>query len=434
MRNKGLLFALGTVCVLSFGSISFSPKMLETHADGVVDIGEVSFSLNQSLSTTSGGIYLIADSNAFPVKDWDYKLFSNESTAVLRNGVAVCTPNLKITKCQDTAYYLGNLSDIGFGTRTEGETYTLQGNWQGTVNGTTYTLSAKPIVVKWTNNRWKEEFVVPELEPYDEVTLVNAGYDDFNRVVIGEEKAPCAWNTFTTKPENTRNSFYFEFEFEAYGQMKSGSDKTLDIRIGSNGSWDTGHFYKLCLCNTWGPQGVILFDEYNGAGRVKNSGDIAANLQAGTRHTIGCGSIYIKDSNDTYEFVTFDGEYLYQKINTPYSHDRTTKIGLSYVLNNIYIGSSKGQKANDSVLSLNHSNGNKGLYLDGPANSIPVDSDWRVRGAPASKYNALLNGEPLYNYVDIKIISVLGGHHHNIAASRIASIRNRLIVGHAEGS
>ena len=401
MKRKGLFFALGLVSVLSCGAISFSHNIKEVRADSVIDLGEISFSLNVGTNErrTATGIYIVSATTNEMTTNWEQGLYSNEANAVLRNGNAVCTPTLPLKKVGAQSYYLG-LSDVpSLKGRIAGEKFTIQGNWQGTVNGVAYKLSVKKFEATWDGTRWNEEFVIPDLEEYDEVTLVNAGYDDFDRVAISQEAAPNAWNTFAVGPENTTNSFAFSFAFESYSDMGSSeAPKTLDIRIGASGSWNSGHFYRLVLCNVWGPNGVIRIDEFNNETEIAGKGkSLDCNLKPGARHIIEFGSIYVKDSSDTYDYLKYDDSYLFQIVRTPFNDQRTTKIGISYTSDNVFLGSAYGQRENDSTLTLNSSNSNKGIFLDGPTNNIPV-SAWNVRGVPASKYNALLNGQPLYQY------------------------------------
>ena len=394
MKFKGLLLALGTIAVLSCGAICFSHEYKEARADGTVDLEQLSFTVQES-NTDKNGFYLVGPSNAMPAS-WDNKLRTSENDAILQNGNPVGTTSFALTKCGDTTYYF-SLADGGLSQRTKEEVITLQGNWSGVVSGTTYTASIEKIMVLWTGSKWVTEY---EYEAYDKVTLVNASYDDFDRVKISCEASPWQWNTFAVSEENTKNSFAFEFVFEAYGSMAKSGEKTFDIRIGSNSTWDNGHFYQLIMCNAWGPQGVIKLEEVNnddGSIIRKSSGDINVNLQSGARHTIEFGSIYIKDSTDTLDYVKYDGTFKYRVKRTPMNDERTTKVGLSYTLDNIFVGSSMPQRKSTDTLVFNQSDGSRGIYFDGPVNDIPVD-EWKVRGVPASKFNVVRNGEPLYKY------------------------------------
>ena len=409
--KKSAFFILGAICALSCGAISFSPEHKVARADGVVNIEGMKCSLNAADTPANNGIYLFGEENAAPYPNdethqgnpsWDITVFtSNESSALTFNGTNACTSSTKIKKISASSYYLDYESSSvpKSSSRTKDDRLIIQGNWSATVEGTTYNLSIKPLYILWNGSKWEEEV---QLEPFDKVTLKDAAYDDFDRVTINHEELPSVWNTFAVSEQNTRKSFAFEFVFEAYGDMSVVENnelkpKALDIRIGSSGAWDTGHFYKFNVCNVWGDNGVLRLAEHNNSGSPVDAYEVKVDLSVGLRNTIEVGSIYIKDSDNTFDYIKYNGAYVFQIVKTPASHERTTKVGLYYALDNIFLGSSMPQKENVDEITFNRTNGNKGIYLNGPQNDIPV-SGWDVRGIPASKYNALVNGEPLYGY------------------------------------
>ena len=401
--KKGVLFILGAICVLSCGIISYKPEHSVARADGVVDVGDLKLSLNTTTTAASVGLYLYGSKNAVPYLndanhegngDWDISVFSSSETdALIKNGTGICNSTVKIKKIGEDSYFLDYSGVIS--KRVKNDYLIIQGNWSATVEGTTYTCTTTPLKVIWSGSKWKEEV---QLEPYDKVTLKDAGYDDFDREVINFEYDPSPWNTFAISEENTRKSFAFEFVFESFGDMGSKTSPAgLDIRIGASGPWDTGHFYKFILCNQWGTSGVIKLEEHNNSGVAIDPHEVEVDLSPGVRCTIEFGSIYVKNSDNTFDYMKYNGTTVFQIVKTPASHDRTTKVGLYYSLQNVFLGSSMPQNENVDSVTFNRSNEGKGIYLNGPQNDIPV-SEWSVRGVPASRYNALVNGNPLYSY------------------------------------
>ena len=392
MKRKNILFLLGATCLLSIGVVSFSNSALKVHAE-TYNVDPITFTSVHSASN-SQGIYLVAEGtnripDAWGSGDYDCAFTPVGGTGgVFVNDVDVGNRPLKKVGIGTIAYYV-TIPNAA----SEGTVVTITGDWSGvSKDGNTYNFSINSFSFHWSGTTWLVDY---DLEPYDTVTLVSASYDDLDRVAFDYYKAPSAWNTYTTSSDNTRNSFAFVFEFEAYGRMTG----SLEIRVGTSSSYDSGHYYKLSVNNTWCESvgGVVKFSEFNDSSMIKSSPDVERNLQPGARHTIEFGSIYIKNSDKTFNYVKFDGEYGYQDVVVPYNHNRTTKVSLYYPGENIFIGSAFDQKNRDTTLSFNRTNEDKGIYLNGPVNDIPVD-EWKVKGVPASKNNALLNGQPMYEY------------------------------------
>ena len=405
MKKNSLFLSIGMACILSCAAISFSPKdFSQVKADGVTDLGELNLSLNNNLSNWDKGIYVLSEeTNSLPVSDpetnpWETRLYSLETNALVLNGIDITNNSRRmLVKHGAQDYYIG-LQDGGYPSRTINDTVTIKGNWITKYEGVDYTVNIKPFTCRWNGSKWVQDFVIPELETYDKVSLTQAGIDDFSNERVDTEfrTVPDPWNTFAISAENTTNSFSFEFAFEAYGNM---SEKALNVRIG-NTTWDAGHFYHLFMCNSWNTTsgGVIVFNEKNGVDTyINQSGDLPCNLQPGARHVIEVGVIRVKNQNNNYMFVKYDGSYLYQVIKPVYTETFYPRIGLCYERNNIFVGTTMPeQKAQADTLVFDRGNHSSGVFFTGPENSIPVRSDWETRGAPVSKYNVLKNGEPLY--------------------------------------
>lgn len=403
MNKKHLIFSIGAVLILSCASaLSFSHKdFKEAKADNPTDIGELNFSLDGGSTTWGQGIYLINDSeNAVPILDnWQTRFRSEEANSITINGVDIfTTTNKKITiaKFEASKYYVA-LSDEGYGSRSQGDTIVVKGNWQSTVNGVTYTTYINEFSCTWNGSKWVQNFIAPELEPYDKISLTQFSQDDFDRVAINTEDATTGFNTFTPSADNPHNNFVLEFAFEAYGTMAD----PLMFRIGGSGAWDTPHFYRLSMCNNqWGSngKGAILFDEMQNATQIHKSHDIECDLTPGARHIIECGSIVVKNTSKLYHYVKYDGTYLYQEVFTPQTLERTTRVSMFSRTTNIFVGSTTTQKENTDAITFKSSNGASGIYLYGPENNIPYPDNWTSRGAPASKYNVYRNNQFLYAY------------------------------------
>ena len=384
MKIKNTIFVLGAALAVSFGVFCSSKSIKIARADGETDLGTITFSQANADSLVDRMYGINWTTNEAPA-GWDSAAFSpvDENSGTFVNGTRVGTEIKKVT---DYAYYIpvpgGQVNTVA----------TVKGTWS---NGT-YKFTVNPFTQRWTGTKWVQSVELPELDPYEVVTLSDTGFDDKDRESFDSTGlAPSAWNCYPTSAQNTRNSFAFKFLFEAYDdEMADG----LVIKVGNSGSWDSGHSYRLVLNNTWGPQGVMFFGEYNGSGSTYRTSDIEVNLKSGARHEIEFGSIYVLDSEDTYNYVIFDGQYMYEEIRTPYNNlGRTAKIGYYYPGTDIFFGSAGSKATVRQIVRYNHLSENKqGIYLDGAVNSIPAS--WDTKGVPASKFNALYNGQPMYQF------------------------------------
>lgn len=404
MKKKFLFFSIGVVSILSCAAaLSFAPTGKVAKAASPTDLGEVNLTLNSNTLTFSNGVHLFSDvENSMPF-DWSNRLYPAGVGMAIYNGNDLYSPTeyrIHICKFDANQYYI-SLSDYPSyvpATRTEGDTITVKGDWLSTMQGNDYILHINEFTASWKNGKWNAEFIVPELETFDKVSLTDIASDDYDRVRIDTEAPTTGWNSYVASAENTTNSFAFEFLFESYSRL----DKTLQFRFGSDKTWDAGHQFQLDMNNTWGPKGVIIFNEIKNIDgavtAIHRSGDIEVDLQPGARHTIECASIVVKNSNQVYNYVKYDGEYYYQEVFTPDTLTRTTRVGIYYGADNIFLGSTTEQRENTDVMTFDRSNGGDGIYLFGPENDIPVLENWKSRGAPASKFNMLKNGEIFYQF------------------------------------
>lgn len=397
MKRKNILFILGAACLLSIGAISFSNSPLTVHA--VTDVGEIQFTELGSGASTNKAVYLVTTSSNVMNSNWSgpYKPVSGQG-GVYINDQSEPSLQFQLKKANTYDYYFESTGDA----IAANTTLKLFGVWQGYENGssgTEYKFTVLESTVIKTETGWKVVAPppdIPELDVYDKVTLKDAGIDDYDRQTIDIYKTESAWNSFAVSPENTKKSFAFEFVYQAYERMTT----HLEFRVGARGNYYSPHCYHFVINNSWGSNGQYqLSEEYNEQAK-SGSGfkNFPTDIKTG-RHIVEFGSIYLADnSGQTFDYVKYDDEYIYTSVVTPFSDERTTKVSLYIGQAKIFVGSTTAQKERDTTLSFNRTYDDKGIYLNGPVNDIPVDNNWKVRAAPATKYNALLNGEPLYNY------------------------------------
>ena len=397
MKRQNILFILGAACLLSLGAFSFANKEVRS-VKAATDAGEIQFNGLGNGPSTDKAVY-ITTSDSTPMRSsWTapYKPIAGQGGVYFNNETTANT-NFQLKKLNETDYYFEYL---GTSAISSGTKLTLFGVWSGldstNSSGKEYTFTVINSAVTKTATGWKFVTHVPELDAYDKVTLKDAGIDDYDRKTVNIFEAGSAWNSFAVSPENTRNSFAFEFAYQTYEIMAN----HLAFRIGARGNYYSPHCYHFIINNSWGngKGQYALMEEYNEQPKSESGfRDFPTSINTG-RHIVEFGSIYLADnSNKTFDYVKYDGEYIYSNIVTPYSHDRTTKVAMVIPEAKIFVGSTISQKERDTTLSFNRSDANKGIYLNGPVNDIPV-SGWSVRAAPSVKYNALLNGEPLYEY------------------------------------
>ena len=401
MKRKNLLFPIAIAFSMIFGcslSLMNNQSVNKAKADDIVDVGSIKLSHESSIASgnTPGGIYVLADvSNDFPFDNanWTTRLYSSEANSLIVNGVDISSKRAPFVKHQEKSYYIG-LLDVELGERQEDDTVVIQGNWRGTVNGVTYNLYVERAEFVWQNNKWAQKYVIPELEYYDEISLANLSMEDYYKESINTEHDPSSNNTYMESVENTTRSFVFKFYIETYTKMT----QTLDFRIGSTQSWDSGHYFHACLNGDWGPNGVVVFHEKLNGVIINKGSDANIDLRPGARHLVEIGCIAIKNSNERYVFTKFDNEYYIQTTWVLASDiPLTTKIGVYYGSSNIFLGNAVETDAPKMSLDFSQSNGDKGIYFTSEDNDLPYSTDWTTRGALQNRYNVLLNGDGVYN-------------------------------------
>lgn len=361
---------------------------------GMISLAKASFKHAERVNATDYGTFIFSEANSDSMVDrmyginwvendlpagWGTTAFApvDDNSGTFVNGVRKGT---EIKKIGPYTYYIP-VSDATVGTIA-----IVKGTWS---NGSD-TFRVQEFCREWDGSKWKECPLPPplNLETYDKVTLSDSGFEDRDQVSFDfNGLAPSGWNTFVTSSENTTSSFAVEFLYKSYSKL----DDTLSITVGGTG-YRQGHYYQLHLNNTWGPNGVIYFGEYNNSTEHYRCSDLEYDLSPGTQHTIEFGSICIQDSNETYNYVKYDGTRIYGEKRTPYSTSRTTRIACKYSSTNIFLGSTPTTpKENNQVLRVNHyASGTNGVYLDGSINDIP--NNWDTKGAPVKKDNLLQNG------------------------------------------
>lgn len=395
MKTKNILGIFGAALAVSFGVLSPIKSVQKANAVDTIDVGTIEIEEARNAISSATDIYLVPAADTGLPDSWDYAYHPvGEEDGVYLNGE-------KINIVEGIKHAGTGSKRVTFWIRlnkaaSENDVVTFKGTWLSTTDNTkSYQFTFESYSIKRVNSKWDYNY---ELEPYDTITLSDACFEDKDKVSFDTAGyVPSAWNTYAISPDNTRNSFAIKFLFESFGNPKSMA-ATLTIRVGTSGAWNTGHFYSIDINNTWGPSGVISFRESNGDTLIYKAPDAECNLNPGSRHTIEFGSIYLKDSEKTFNFVKYDGELLYQEVRKPYNHERTTKLSCSYGGNDIFIGSvPTEEKENTQILQYSYLSSTKeGIYLNGSLNDIPVGDNWTTRGVPVNKNNALINGEPIY--------------------------------------
>ena len=401
MKKKNLLFPIAIAFSMIFGcslSLKNNQSFNKVKADDVVDVGIIKLDFNSSVAggNTPGGIFVFSDvSNDFPFDNanWTTRLYSSEANSLMLNDTDISNKRAPFVKHNDKEYYIA-LSDVELGERQDNDTVVIQGNWTGTVQGVTYTVNVKKAEFVWKNNKWSQNYILDDLEKYDEISLASLAMEDYYKEKIDTEHNPNGSNTFMVSPDNTTNSFVLKFYFESFSTMS----EPLSIRIGSEQSWVTGHYLQANMFTEWGPNGVIVFHEMLNENIITKGNDANVNLKPGARHLVELGFIAIKNSDRYYVFTKFDGEFYIQTEwtladNTPL----TTKVGMYYGGTNIFLGNAIETSAPDLSLTFKESDGGKGIYFTSENNDLPFSSDWTTRGAIKNRYNVLRNGETIYN-------------------------------------
>ena len=393
MKIKSMIFTFGATLMVSFGAFSSAKSFKVASANNVVDAGTIVVDTCLNSISDAKAMYLLpVEENILP-DDWDHKYTPvSDDDGVFVNDVKDKRAELKHagTGNKYVTFYIALRKKASVG-----DVVTFKGTWSLTLDETTYQFTFEEYSLIRTSVGWEENKPIPDLDPYDSITLTDTGFDDRDHEIFDNTYLrPCAWNTYVPSIDNIRNSFAFSFSFESFSNMVS----ELTIKAGGSGKYDEGHYYTLSLNNTWGPTGVIVFREMNNTTVIYKTQDLSCNLKPGARHTIEFASIYVLNENDTFNYVKFDGEFLYKEIRTPYSHERSTKLSYYYPGTNIFFGSTThSKKENTQILRYSYlSEDKKGIYFDGSINDIP--SGWDIKSAPVSKYNALINGEPMYQY------------------------------------
>lgn len=389
MKTRNLIFVFGVALVVSLGVFSNTKSFQIAKATVSQDIGTVAVGVNKS-NSNSRNIYLIP-TNEIDLPDDASNSYSpvGDESGIFVNGEKN-TGSLVFKTVSGTKQFYFSVNPRA----REGTTVEFKGDWTATIGGTTYNFTFKTYSIQYINSKWES---TAELEPYDSVTLSDTCFDDqYCQSFDSTYLYPGPWNTYIPSEDNTRKNFSFSFYFESYGDMTT----ELSIKAGNDAPYDEGHFYRLSLNNTWGGSsgGVIFLAEIIDGVQQYRTPDLLADLKPGARHLIEFGSIYYEDSDDTYNFVKYDGAILSEETRTPFSHERTTKIGYYYGGNNIFFGSTKStQIENTQILKYGFLSEDKGgIYFDGAINDIP--SGWDIKGVPASKYNLMLNGKPMYQF------------------------------------
>lgn len=356
-----------------------APSYLEAKAD--TDIGEITFSTTRNESGGQWIYFQATTTNAMP-QNWADKYYPvGDAGGVFLDGVDLGVVELlKVPELGGDYIYALNLGTHALSAGDAGATLKITGSWSG--NG--YSFSIADYYRRWTGSKWDYA-----LEEYDVISLMDAGIADFERQTInteyGLDRDSLHRNGFGLN--NDTQSFIFQFEFEAFGDMT----ETLTIRIG-NTSWGLGHGIKLNINNHDGDYSYMNIIEEKEDAVVQQSGWIQGNdLSAGSSHIIEFGAVKILNDSDYFVMVNYDGVTKYSAKWTIDSAIRYNRVAMYYGGNNIAVRNTISQEIGTEELIFDSCNAD-GISFHTTNDLIPGHSSWERYATPYVVSNVQYNG------------------------------------------
>ena len=401
------------VLVCSFlvagGSVAVAQGLnqpLAREAQAATDCGPVA--LRHDPTTSNGGdassIYMVADANDITFNAWDYKIHPvGGQGGLFIDGVDM--GNVEMVKFSATQYYVGIGTTLT--TADAGKLVTITGEWVYSDGANNHTFAVSPeFELCWGGLSWIENY---DLEEYDVVSLLDAGIPNVDQATISTEDAYTYENLYNNSfpITNSTGSYAFRFNFEALDDSMA---STLDIRVGANGAWDSGHFLKFSLDNTWGPNGVIVVREFLNGTLLNNTGDANVNLKSGAVHQIEFGMIKIKNSTDYNVFMRYDGCTVKSLSWALDATPMTTRVAMYNGGTDIRVTNTSTQVFGTERLYAGAMNGTVGFYLNTNVDLYSALHNWDEEGRPYEATNIMFEsnayGNAAINYfkkVDAKV-------------------------------
>lgn len=369
-------------------------RSVAKEAQAATDCGPVS--LRHDPSTNGGGngssIYMAADENDITFNDWAYKIHPvGGEGGLFIDGVDM--GNVEMVKFSATNYWVSIGTTLA--AADAGKVVTITGEWTYSDGTNDHTFAVSPeFKLCWGGQSWVDYY---DLEDYDVVSLMDAGIPNVDQQAISTETGYGYSNLYNNSFPITNNtgSYAFRFNFEAMDDSQEGD---LDIRIGANGAWDSGHFLKLSLNNTWGGAGgVIVLNEFLNTTKLNGTGDVTAYLRSGAAHQIEFGMVKIKNSTDYNVFVHYDGLVLKSLRWALDATPMTTRVGMYCTATDIKITNTSTQVFGTERLHAGDMNGSVGVYLNTDVDLYPDINNWDEEGRPYEASNIMFKGNPFGN-------------------------------------
>ena len=409
LATFGLLLAGAAV----FGTVASKTSLKQAKA---TDYGTFTFSEANSDSQVGFMYGVNWDANELPA-GWDTTAFHpvDVDSGTFVDGNRVGT---EIKKIGANTYY------IPVSGATVGTVATVKGTWS---NGSD-TFTVNEFVRQWNGSKWDYA-----LADYDVVSLADANMPDFEEgTAINTEDD--ANYSYVTDPAglpkkrgffgltNDTGSYVFQFDFNVSSQAAG----WIDIRIGGNGPWGTGHFLKYSFSNEWNAAaGCGYVYECLGNGDIWNptvlqqSPEFVAKMSGGDK-VIELGAIKVLG----YETL----HYVFFKINDEVQWGgywdldeapRTTKVGIYTGRTNVSITNSKAI-TDKYQISINPASStatvlyfNTGIDFLKPISNwddyfIPVEGGIKLNGTPITdgKWNYFKKTEATMLYLSIGDLGV----------------------------
>lgn len=356
-----------------------APSYLEAKAD--TDIGEITFTTTRNESGGQWIYFQATTTNAMP-QNWSDEYYPvGDAGGVFLDGVDLgAIQLLKVPELGGDYIYALNLAEHALSAGDAGATLKITGSWSG--NG--YSFSIADYYRRWTGSKWDYA-----LEEYDVISLMDAGIADFESETInteyGLDRDSLHRNGFGLN--NDTQSFIFQFEFEAFGDMT----ETLTIRIG-NTSWGLGHGIKLNINNHDGDYSYMNIIEEKADAVVQQSGWIQGNdLSAGSSHIIEFGAVKILNDSDYFVMVNYDGVTKYSAKWAIDSAVRYNRVAMYYGGNNIAVRNTISQEIGTEELIFDSCNAD-GISFHTTNDLIPGHSSWERYATPYVVSNVQYNG------------------------------------------
>ncbi|MBQ7995286.1 MAG: hypothetical protein IJ247_03635 [Bacilli bacterium] len=382
-------------------------------------------------------------------ESWSIRYYPTTASCIQIDGVdaANCLYPSTVAGNQSLVVFSREENFFDFGSLasqiTTGTSVTIQGEWSADYNDTNYRFTIARFDVMWNGTAWQYNITDNVLEPYDRITLRDAGLFEAepNELELNGANIPVyntedAWenlncNCYHASSENIHHNFSFAFELETYGieayevdGMHHTSFGGFHLRIGSSSNWNVGHLLYLQLMSEWGPTGVSTLQDCVDGAEVWKRGDVLVDL-VNSKHVYEVGNVRMLNGTQQYTFMKVDGAVVslaIRPLDTTLD-EYSTRIGIYYVsadadrhiairnawAEDVYDSDHQGGVTDGETMG----NGTAGLYFDLPANdAVYEDGVWSTLYWATSGDNILLDGNKFYQHGRAAICKYTANHYY----------------------